>query len=288
MSRNISTVWFVARSEYVRWVTNPRMIIVLILLIIINTIVTDPLSARAEKFGAPMNLFEPFIAVTNSPILLLLIPSVFFVLMSDFPSSSENMFFLINRTGKINWMIGQLLFAFMAAASFMAVIFIGTLPALITKDCFIGADWSDVTRLYLSHFPKEYDSFVSQLLPANLYNQMYLSETLVHTCLMLLLYLFSICAMLFVFKMLKMKAAGLLTSAAILAAGVTAFTANSVLMWIFPSANMVVWVHFQEILAAQVFPLWASYLYFAVFIAVMIILGALALKKVNFYSTEER
>ncbi len=287
MSKKLSTVWFVARSEYVRWVTDPRMIIVLIMLVVINGLVTQPLMDRAEKFGAPLNLFEPFIAVTNSPILLLLIPSVFFVLMSDFPSSSSNMYFLINRTGKLKWLAGQLLFALMAAVSFVAVIFIGT-SLFALPNSFIGSDWSDVTRLYMSHFPQEYDSFVSQLLPPNLYNQVYLYETLPATCSLLVLYLFSICSMLLVFKMLKLKTAGLLASVAVLGAGVTAFSAYSALMWIFPTANMVVWVHFQEILAAQVFPLWASYLYFAVFIVVMVTLGALALKKTNFYSTEER
>ena len=49
------------------------MVIVAVLLIFINNFAVSPLTNNAELMGEPLNILEPFIAVANSEILILLI-----------------------------------------------------------------------------------------------------------------------------------------------------------------------------------------------------------------------
>lgn len=53
------------------------MVIVAVLLIFINNFAVSPLTNNAELMGEPLNILEPFIAVANSEILILIIPIVF-------------------------------------------------------------------------------------------------------------------------------------------------------------------------------------------------------------------
>ncbi len=100
----------IAKTEYIKWLRNPRMLIGGILIIVIYTLAVVPLLERAEKMGIPMNIFEPIIAVGNSGLLVMLLPSVFLILQSDYPVIEPNSLMYLSRTGK------KLLFMHMKAS----------------------------------------------------------------------------------------------------------------------------------------------------------------------------
>lgn len=81
---SIRAIWNTARCEFIKLITNPRIIIVGIMLVFIKTLVIEPLVGRAEKYGEPLNILEPFIAVGNSGKLVMFMPCVFLILISDF------------------------------------------------------------------------------------------------------------------------------------------------------------------------------------------------------------
>ena len=66
MNRNFKCVLSVARSEYIKWITNPRVIIVGVLLVFMRTLAIEPLLERAAKMEIPLNILEPFVAIGNS------------------------------------------------------------------------------------------------------------------------------------------------------------------------------------------------------------------------------
>ena len=82
---NLRAVRRVAGAAYLKWVTNPRMVTVGILLVFVHSFAVQPMRARAAVYGAPINVLEPFLAVCNSSLTALFIPVVFILLMSDFP-----------------------------------------------------------------------------------------------------------------------------------------------------------------------------------------------------------
>ena len=55
-----------------------------------------------------------------------------------------------------------------------------------------GENWSDTVTHYGARFPEEAHSFVSQLLPPNLYNQISLPRVLLYSAALLALFLWMI------------------------------------------------------------------------------------------------
>lgn len=275
----------IAKTEYIKWLRNPRMLIGGILVIVIYTLAVVPLLERAQKMGIPMNIFEPIIAVGNSGMLVLLLPSVFLILQSDYPVVEPNSLMYLSRTGKKAWLIGQILFSLMSIVTYLGVIFVIVGLCSASGSCF-GLEWSESTRFYAATFPKDADSFTASLLPSNLYNQIPLGMTLVYTFSLLVLYFFLLMMVLLVFSLIKKRGLGLFCTYAIIMGGVVTCVAKVDAMWAFPMANSIIWLHYTEILSTPIYPIGSSYLYFGCCIGVLLILCAVLLKKAEFESTE--
>ena len=187
----------VARTEYLRWITDPRVIIVGVLLVFMRTLAVEPLLERADKFGEKLNILEPFAAIGNSGMLVMLMPCVFLILISDYPKMTGSTLFFIKRTGKSNWFVGQLLFLIMAIVTFLFVVVLGS---IIVSNGEYGLNWSDTVTKYEARFPNESGNFTSQLLPSNLYNQMTLVSAVGQTLVLMALYLFMLSLIIYFFK----------------------------------------------------------------------------------------
>ena len=283
MRENLRKIWGVARTEFVGWVTNPRVIILGVLLIFIKTLAIDPLTARAERFGDTMIVFEPFIAVGNSGALTLFIPLVFLVLFSDYPKLGGNSLFYISRTGKTAWLCGQILFLIMAVTAFLGAIFAAS---MLFSGGHFGTEWSEAVRKYAARFPEEAYNFDSQLLPSNLYNQIPMMTALWQTSVLLAENLLVYALIIYLLKMMFSSSVGLAGALIVIALGTATTSLFSPIKWAFPTANAIIWLHYEEILRAEIYPMWASFAYFAVLLAALIVGNFIALKRLKF--TEER
>ncbi len=272
-------IWGVARTEYVGWITNPRIIILGVLLIFIKTLAIDPLAARAEKFGDTMIVFEPYIAVGNSGALTLFMPIVFLVLLSDYPKFGGNSMFYISRTGKRDWLCGQILFLIMAIVTFMGAVFASS---MLFSGGHFGTEWSEAVRKYNARFPNEAGNFDSHLLPSNLYNQIPMMKALWQTSVLLAEYLLTLALIIYVLKILFGSSVGLAGAIFAMALGTATTSLYSPIKWAFPTANTIIWLHYTEILSEPIYPIWASFLYFGVLLAVLVAGNFIALKKLKF------
>lgn len=284
--RSLKAVINVARTEYMRWILNPRMIILGVFMVLLYSVVLQPLFRRATDVGGSFNAIEPFIALFNSGMVMLFIPIVMLTLISDFPVMNGNTLFYISRTGKIVWYLGQILFAIMSAMSYIASIFLFSLIFSMPNGG-IFLSWSEATRHYAAMFPDKCGSYTDQLLPSNLYNQLSFSDALIHTVLLSFLYLLVLFLILSLFRFLKMKMVGLVAAGAVIAFGTATCLLKIDAMWAFPMAHSITWLHFTEILSKPILPIESSYLYFAAIILILLIANVIVLKKSDFYLTEE-
>lgn len=268
-----------ARCEYVKWITDPRMTVVGILLVFIRSFCIEPMQLHAEKFGVPLNAAEPFLAVCNSEMLALLMPAVYVLLICDFPVMGGSMMFFIHRTGKLNWFLGQLLFIAESIVTFLALILGG---CMLMSGGILSGNWSDTVTKYDARFPEEAGGFVSRLLPPNLYNQMSLPAALMQTLLLTALFLLAAALLMCCMKMLYLRTAGLFCTAAVIAAGAALCTLRLRAMWLFPTANTMIWLHFHEILREPVTPVSRSYLYFGAVLALLLAADLTVLRKLQF------
>jgi len=248
-----------------------------------KTLAVTPLLERTVKFGEKLNILEPFAAIGNSGMLVMLMPCVFLILISDYPKMTGSTLFFVGRTGKTNWFLGQLIFLIMAILTFLVIVLLGSI--LVSKGE-MGMNWSNTVTKYESRFPNEAGSFTSQLLPSNLYNQMSLLSAVGQTLILMLMYLFMLSLIIYFFKLIHIQSFGLFAAIFIVAAGVMTCSLKSPSMWVFPMANTIVWLHYEEVLSKQVFPIWCSYTYFITAIAVGLTLNTIAVIRLQFYNIE--
>ena len=280
----LKSVISIARSEYIRWIMNPRILIVGILFIFMRTLAVEPLLERVAKMGIPLTVFEPFEAMGNSGMLVLLMPCVFLILISDYPVISEFSLLCVQRTGKLNWFVGQLLFVISAIFTYMGGILVGS---ILTSGGKFRTQWSETVRFFAARFPEESNSFTSELLPSNLYNQIPLMTSVLQTFFLMSAYLFLLVLILYLFKMLNIKSAGLFSVFIVIGLGVTTCSLKTSAMWAFPMANTIVWLHYTEILREPIKPIAYSYIYFIAIICFLIIACFVALKRMQFRNIEQ-
>lgn len=280
MNKRFTAIFGTARTEYVKWLTNPRNIVFFVMIIFAKTTALDPLFEKADKFEGKIGILEPFAAVGNSTLLIMFLPAVYLVLMSDFPKFDGGGMFSISRVGKREWLSGQILFAVMSTVTYILTMFVLiTVFSLGNADFFLS--WSDCTRYYIAKFPDETTSFAVRLLPSNLYNQIELVPAVLHTFFLLFLHLLLLSLILLIFKISSMKNAGLFANLMVIALGFVTCMANTKIMWAFPLANSIIWLHYTEILREPIMPIWFSYAYFAVMIILLIITAMFVVKKSN-------
>ena len=178
----------VAQTEYIKWICNPRILIFMILYVFLYDYIIQEMLKAAHKMGEMLMVFEPFIAMTNSSLLIMVIPAVFIVLVSDFPKTDGNTMFYISRVGKNNWMFGQLLFGIMAAGSYLMSILVISVT-LVVRHSFGKNMWSNVITSYTKAFPNEKMARIPMLVNGKLYNNMTPVQTVILTITLLMLYL---------------------------------------------------------------------------------------------------
>lgn len=278
-NKSILCAWI----EFKKWMFDSKMIIVLCLCVFIYSFAIEPIKANAELMGEPINVLEPFIAILNSGMLLLIIPLGYLTLISDFPQIDNSTISFIFRVGKKNWLCGQLLKLFMMTVSYILLIFVFSVAGAVTSG-FIGEEWSLVATKFVSEFPEQSGNFGVLLLPENLYNQMTLSAAFVESTIFVVAYLFLLGMILLAFSISKRKTAGIIICGFLIAFGSALCSINSEMMWMFPMAHSIVWLHFTEFLREPIFPVFYSALYFAIIITSLLIFSVISLKKFDYDS----
>ncbi|MCM1167743.1 MAG: hypothetical protein NC299_04675 [Lachnospiraceae bacterium] len=276
-----------AAAEVRRVFINPRILTAGMLLIFIYSLVINELFLRADKTGYPVNAAESFIAVGSSGMLLMFLPSVFLILISDFPDTGAHTLYSIYRMGRIPWLLGKLIAVFICDVIYV----VGTLAAcclMTSPKGFWGAEWSDTVTKYASMFPDERGTLMSQYLPSNLFNQMSLTYALINTVLLLILYLFLLSLIIIFFRIRGMRAAGIASAFAVIAAGVLTCAPKADVMWAFPMANTITWLHYDAALSETVTPMYFSYIYFAVLITLGVGANIAAVKKIDITTEAEQ
>lgn len=284
MGRN--NVLRVAKTEYVKWIRNPKMIILLVMLIFAYDYVILELIEAADKMGEKLQVLEGFIGISNSQLLLMILPIVFVGLMGDFPRVDGNAMFYIHRVGKGNWLFGQVLFAAMAAGTYLFAL-LGFSCLMLLGRCYAGNLWSEITTKYYLFAPNDYMSTVANLTTGRLYNNLPPWNAALHICGLMFLFLLFISMLLLVGFVCKLRIGGIIVSVGILCLGnVLAYMENGI-RWIFPTAHAIMEIHFDEIYRKPIMDMRFSYIYFLILILVCVMISYIAIDHYDFSRIQE-
>ena len=279
-------VFRVAKNEYIKWITNPKMIIILVMFIFSYDYVIKELLIAASKMDEKLQLLEGFIGISNSQLLLMIIPIVFVGLMGDFPRIDGNAVFYIHRVGKINWVIGEMIFAIMASITYLMAILVFSVISLANNSVLTNK-WSDVTTRYYLFAPDDYGSIVANLTTGRLYNNMPPLEATLNILAVMFLFLVLISMLLLTFFVCKARMLGIVMTTAILCVGnVLAYMENRV-RWVFPTSHAIMEIHFDELYRKPVMDMSWSFIYYIMIIFMLLVVTILSIDRCDFSKIQE-
>ena len=276
-----------ARMEYSLWLTNPRMSILLVLLVLIHSMVIQPLAQAGGQIGARFHLLEPLAALCNSTLILLILPIGFLILMAGFPRIDRGFLLQLYRVGRLNWVLGELLYLCIAAATYLITVLLGTVLCSLPYAPITSPGWSAVATEYVDILGEDALKSATALLPKNLYQQMGPGAAAARGFLLLFLCLVLMGAILLAASLLRVNSLGVAADAALLLVGAGFVILDSPWMWGFPCAHALTWLHYNPNFRAPVCPLWVSGLYFLLGAALMTALACVTAKRRSFDSMLE-
>ena len=276
-----------ARMEYSLWLTNPRMSILLVLLVLIHSMVIQPLAQAGGQIGVRFHLLEPLAALCNSTLILLILPLGFLILMAGFPRMDRGFLLQLYRVGRLNWVLGELLYLCMAAATYLGAVLLGTALCSLPYAPITSPGWSAVATDYVDILGESALKSAVALLPKNLYQQMGPGAAVAGSFLLLFLCLVLMGAILLAASLLRINSLGVAADAALLLVGAGFVILDSPWMWGFPCAHALIWLHYNPYFRTPVCPLWVSGLYFLLGAALMTALACVTAKRRSFDSMLE-
>lgn len=278
---NLDKILSVASVEYVKWICNARVLLYISMLFFLKEFVIREFIRVYNLMKEPIMIFEPFVSIGNSNILLLILPAVFLTLMGDFPKTDGNTMFYIQRTGKKNWIIGQLLFSIYANISFISVTAIATMAAVVPYATTTNK-WSSLITTFGQVYPKESRSKITYFINGKIYNNMTPSRAFGLTFAMMFLLLLLISMTLLAAFSIGKRIIGIGICASVMAIGMGLVEMGSKALWLFPTGHAIMWTHYDKVLKEQIVSIRSSYLYFVILLIVLILFSFKAVKHYDF------
>jgi hypothetical protein len=269
----IRQIMTMAVTEYKNLLVNSRLIMLPILAVFLKMTVIDSLLQMQKNMGQFVTALEPFIAVTNSGLLLLVLPLSLLFFISDYPKNSGNILFMMFRTGKLNWFIGQMIAGLMTVVTYIIALLTFTIIDALIHGCsspvsaLTGRGWSNVILKYESSFPGNESQVYLNLIPKNLYQQMSEKQAVLYSAALLFMYFVIIMMIQMYFFLRHKKKWGIFINIILICAGTALTSLKLSYMWIFPVSHSILWLHFNEYLSEYAFrPSWSCIYFGAIFI----------------------
>lgn len=271
----------VAGIEYVKWILNPRIIIFAVLCIFLYDYVIEVMLDSAVRTEGYIMVLEPFIAMANSELLIMVLPAVFIVLMSDFPKTDGNTMFYIQRVGKLNWVFGQMVFGIMAVATYLSGIVITSFVTVAHK-AYAKNMWSPLITSYEKMFPNERESRIPMLINGRMFNNMTPVQAFLLTFTLLFLYFVIMEMLLLVGFAAGKRMIGMIVCYTVIGVGSSLCGMGNDIQWGFPAAHSLAWLHFDYVLKVQSVDIKYSYLYFIILFLTLAVISLTVIRRYDF------
>ncbi|MGN0375190.1 MAG: hypothetical protein ACI4EN_06775, partial [Butyrivibrio sp.] len=275
-----------AKTEYVKWICNPKMLMFAVMIIFIYDYIIKEMLKAASNMNTGLMILEPFIAICNSTLLLLIMPAVYMALMGDFPKVDGNSMYYIQRVGKQNWMFGQFIFSVMASVTFVVSTVLCS-SVCVLGNCFTYNKWSEVATKFVKYNPEQSQSLLAILFTGRLYNNLSPVEAFALSAGLMTLYLILISMLLLMGFTIGKRTAGIAVTGMVICAGSALVEVGSSFKWVFPASHTLPWVHYNLIYNKQYFDIRLSFIYFVVFIIILYLVSSRLIERYDFSKISE-
>jgi hypothetical protein len=261
--------------------TDRKGIILLVLLGFILDNGVRPMVKNAMTVGKPLGVFEGFLMCMNNWYYLVIFLIGFVLLLTSVPRLDNNQFFLIYRTGKKNWLYGEIFQITISAVGYVMLLFCGCLIA-VGKYSFIGNVWSDFTVYYKS----EYEELLSDnyhFIDQQVFKYYLPYQAVLHSILLIILCMTLMGTVILFFAIINKKLIGIILNVIFILFVLIFNDYRAKIMWISPFCHAVLALHNIYVFKQRSIPLLYSYLYLILLEGLMIFLSLRKLKTKIFY-----
>ncbi|NLC46281.1 MAG: hypothetical protein GX766_03930 [Firmicutes bacterium] len=134
---------------------NPRLIMGLFMGFLICFLLTEKTISLTNEFPTDIQVFEPFIWCFADSDSILFASLALILLLSQFPRLDTPAAYLVFRTNRLNWLLGQVLTAFVISIGYTLFLLISTV-ILTSGNAYFENRWSDTATL-LSFSPASFE-----------------------------------------------------------------------------------------------------------------------------------
>lgn len=275
----------VLKTTYTRWLFSSRLLIFAFAYMFMYVYFIAPLLELSHYFDTPLNAFEPFVGLMNNGIFLPLVAMTYLLLISDQPRLDDSATFILFRTGKVPWLLGQLWFLLCSALTFIGFLLVSSMLAVSGRSFVINA-WSLVTKKALLSGNRSALAGKLDALPdGSVINQSRPFEAVIHGVLLMLMYMLIVGIILMLFSLKQKKILGIFVNLSFSAIGLVLWALDNFAKWFFPISNAAYSRHYDALFDETFVGIWYSYVYFIVLSALLIFIAARIGKKTSFHIT---
>lgn len=270
----------IVKYEFSETIRRPKMLLVLFFLIIVYESNISPLRELCVKTGLSLNAFEPFVLMCTLSVNIILIPLIFAVMLSGFPSCKSDYFRMI-RISRRSWVAGEISFIFLISFVMMIALLIGTILPIADLAVFSNK-WCGVMTSLFDYDEELYYKSLNFMLKASILTHSRPVGAMIYSFLIMWLNLI-VSGLLILLGTITSKRMAFFSSAlAIAFIGGCLTDFDTGFKWVFPIAHTQLGLHFNSIFSKTNFPVFASYLYLAAAVIVLIILCGRLVNKTMF------
>lgn len=277
---SIRGAFILAVNELKTLLRSTKLIVIFIFAIFINIQIVMPLQELSKMMGTKISFLETFIAMGNAPVVALIIPLFFLIIISDYPREGAVQYFFHIRMNRKTWIMAQMIYGIMVSLLVVlaALLISIVLSVGISK---IDLKYSEATTHFLKEYPEKNSEYVATLITQRLYNQRPLVSVFWHSIgLSFLNYMLMSFIILFTSVMGK-KIVGIVLNILLIVVGYVFSGLSTGSKWILPMTHTLTGTHFNDISRKPVFPMGGSYIYFGALILLLGILIFLFRKKIR-------
>jgi hypothetical protein len=270
-------IWGVARVEYMGFLTSKRVLFMLFSLIFFGESVVGKMGKLAAEKGFVLGRLEPFILLFSYKLHVMIVPIVFIVMMSNFPSNEKSGYFIMSRISRTSWLFGEVLYAGMTALTYILFLFLGS-ALWVWKSSSFFTTWSPyMSQLYMD-YPEVYALNNQLFIKTETLAQGTPMKVMFHSVSLMLLYLVCVALLLMMFKLLGLKKLGIFVTISFAIIGVS-LGDNDFIKWFFPIMQSIYETHFNSFYSKVKEPLSYSYIYFGILIVGLFVINQRLVKR---------
>ena len=135
---------------------NPRFYMSLLLGFLLCWLLTDKTMAISRTYLTNVQLLEPFVWCYADDDSILFSALVMMLMFSAFPRLDTLASYLIFRTTRLNWLLGQIVTVFILTLGYSLMILVSSMVMCIGCNVFVANNWSD-TATMLSFSPASFE-----------------------------------------------------------------------------------------------------------------------------------